>query len=201
MFELWTGEDVESQHFLSYAAKYWHLHFDMNADELQGRHESKGAPQLCSNISDSVIHFLKSSNFVTCIQVQSLNVVGHFMQSFDPVTHEVDYMKRAMPNWLIDDDLEREYMDFVREWGELLQWGLFEEFNGEIDRCFWKSLGPTHFLSKGKCRYRHFQLSSTDPSVPSENRLGQLQNISPDGKEALCTYLFYKGYVLCSRLA
>ncbi|KAL2826609.1 hypothetical protein BDW59DRAFT_160800 [Aspergillus cavernicola] len=96
---------------------------------------------------------------VGCVQVQSLLVVGHFIQSFNPITNRVDYAKRVLPDWLKDRDITDEYMDFASEWGELLHWGLFEKFNGEVDRCLWKSFGQDRFLSKGESRYRHFQVS------------------------------------------
>ncbi|KAL4786823.1 hypothetical protein BJX76DRAFT_354824 [Aspergillus varians] len=187
-FKSGTGEDMESHHFLAYAAKYWHLHFDSLSDE-----EAMQVPQSRPEISDFVINFLKSPNFVTCVQVQSLLVVGHFIQSFNPLTNRVDYAKRVFPNWLQDHDITYEYMDFASEWGELLQWGLFEKFNGEVDRCLWKSFGQDHFLYEGQSRYRHFQLSPTGPSVPSGEGVCRLQRTSFDGREALCTTLFREG--------
>ncbi|KAB8237317.1 uncharacterized protein BDW43DRAFT_307591 [Aspergillus alliaceus] len=66
---------------------------------------------------ERMIRFLKSPNILTIIQVQSLFVIGHFMQSFDPITDRSKCLRRTLPNWmkLDEPDLDRQYRIFQGE--------------------------------------------------------------------------------------
>lgn len=77
-------------------------------------------------------------------------------------------MKKILPACIKDADEETaklvpQFSHFLYEWSELLQFGLTSMLNGEIDRIFWKALGPTHFLRNGEERYNSFHFVS--PSI------------------------------------
>jgi hypothetical protein len=136
VFETHDGEILQPQKLVTYAAKYWFLHFDTQPEDGEK--------------SNEVIRFLRSPNFQTCIQIQSLFVIGHFLQSFDPTTDQGVTTRRNLPKWLIKQEaaIHRQYQDFTSEWCEVLQRGLSNSFNGEVDRCLWGALGTASFLSK-----------------------------------------------------
>ncbi|KAK6525439.1 hypothetical protein TWF694_005576 [Orbilia ellipsospora] len=156
-------DELNTNSLVFYAAKYWHLHFDTNFEmtELPGYFHPKLPAQ---EDSDIVIKFLESANFITCIQIQSIYVEGHFMQSYDSITDQATKRKQILPNWLMRfrQDLYCQFEEFISEWGELLQSGSSEYANGELDRCLWQALGDGHFFSKRSSRYNHvlFQTSS-----------------------------------------
>lgn len=152
-FTTWLGESTAKHHLLLYAAKYWYRHCD----------EKMSSPSSLNRLR----HFLLSPNFQTLIQVQSLSIIGHFMLRFDQITGQPICMKKTLPDCAgrLDSNASRiipQFNDFFYEWSELLQLGLTSEFNGEIDRCFWRALGPLHFLQNQEERYRSFHFMSSD---------------------------------------
>ena len=65
-----VGEfEISQQKLLSYAAKFWSIHFELH----------EGSEELFQRI----FQFIIAPNYVTAIQVQSLFVQGHFIQSLD----------------------------------------------------------------------------------------------------------------------
>ncbi|KAK6362889.1 hypothetical protein TWF730_000342 [Orbilia blumenaviensis] len=146
-------EHINANSLIFYAAKYWHRHFDTGivVTEQQGNLEPQMPTQEDINI---VIRFLESPNFVTCVQVQSLCVEGHFLQSYDTITDRATKRRRVLPNWFLRcrKDLYCQFEEFISEWGELLQSGSSEHANGELDRCLWQALGDGNFLSKRNSR-------------------------------------------------
>jgi hypothetical protein len=172
--KFWTynNEEVSSHQLLSYAAKYWHLHFD--------------DPSPDANDCAEVELFLRSTNFQTCIQIQSLFVIGYFLHSFDSITDAEISTRRTLPNWMRGSELSRQYLNFTSEWGELLRRGLSTEFNGEVDRCFWKALGALNFLSHNNSRYQSFNFSQS-ASLEDKGSICRVQQMSSDGKNlTLC---------------
>ncbi|KAK6502066.1 hypothetical protein TWF481_009878 [Arthrobotrys musiformis] len=158
------GEPINPNSFLFYAAKYWHEHFDTHLKRApEEGYYIPGKPAAEDVVL--VTRFLESSNFVTCIQIQSLCVEGHFLQSYNSITDLVDQAKRIIPNWLYDCSgnslgqklakIRRQFEDFVGEWGELLQAGLSEYSNKSVDRCLWKALGREIFLSQRNSHFNH----------------------------------------------
>jgi hypothetical protein len=135
-------QNIVTHRFLFYAAKYWHQHFDADPK----------AP-IRAGDQDRVRNFLILPSFATCVQVQSLFVVGHFAQRFDAITDRAESTKRVFPNWLRDDDIFCQYIEFISEWAELLQAGLASKFKGELERCMWGTLGRGNFLSRLPGRY------------------------------------------------
>lgn len=185
-----TG-NISTHYLLSYAAKYWHQHFDTaaKADSKQGA-EVGVAPD--PQVFKAVQTFLRSSNFATCIQVQSLCVLGHFMQSYDTITDRLVKTKRVLPNWLFDTDIFHQYAHFTSEWGELLNCGISRKISGEMDRCLWGSLGPGHFLSGAESRYNCFVFKAA-LECPKLARACQIQKLSPDGKRLISSSICLDG--------
>ena len=174
-FTTWFGESISTHQLLLYAAKYWYRHCDERAT----------CPESCERLRE----FLLSPNFRTLLQVQSISIIGHFLLGFDRITGNPRCMKKILPDCAKDiNDVTAQILpqfnDFLYEWSELLQLGLTSEFNGEIDRCFWNALGPTHFLHNCTERYYSFHLISQE----AEAELGEadrnfcfLHDLSPDG--------------------
>ena len=151
------GTSLKEHQFALYAAKYWYRH----CDDLLPSDETK----------DLVRRLLESENFQTCLQIQSVSIIGHFLISYHPLTGRPRSLKQNLPAWtpLIDTDTHKfheQYKDFLREWSHLLQLGLSYRFNGEVDRVFWKMLGQQSFLSNGQCRYKSFLIGDR-PGCPS----------------------------------
>ena len=180
-FATWSGESVLAHQLLLYTAKYWYRHCD------------EGAMSLAHN--ERLRQFIFSQNFYTLIQVQSLSIIGHFLLSFDRITGQPRMMKKILPACAKDvsDDTAQilpQFSDFLYEWSEFLQLGLTSEFNGEIDRCFWRALGPAHFLRLGPERYHSFHFMS--PQTTSEvsavtQNLCFFHALSPNGQDlVLC---------------
>nr|CAG8993138.1 Unknown function [Thelonectria discophora] len=88
------------------------------------------------------------------------------------------------PNFLTDADLLRQYQTFQGEWCQLLQAQPSDSFRGEVDRCFWKALGPANFLSSNESRYVAFEVGSGASSRlgPEEKGSCQFHHVSKDGR-------------------
>ncbi|KAF8522856.1 hypothetical protein JB92DRAFT_3110440 [Gautieria morchelliformis] len=155
------GENVDQQCFLFYAAKYWDKHLD---------HVPKS-----EELYRNVLSFITSSNFQTCIQVQSLWVEHKFavfgreedkqtyLLRVFPKWDNQAYLLRVFPKWFTSQTedqsipsnqgakLSKDYRRFVHDWRHLLSCE-----TGEIDRCWWTALGPPNFLSRWHGRYTSF---------------------------------------------
>jgi hypothetical protein len=153
-------ESIMEHHLLVYAAKYWDKHLDL----------VDYSPELC----DRVIRFLKSKQYFTCLQVQSLFVGGQFSFWYDADHLWLGpHIKRVFPHWLhtrCEEDLEQAYRLFVSDWGFYLdQFANVSGLNpGEIDRCFFGALGGQNFLNGGPSRFTSFSLKSGDKSAGQE---------------------------------
>lgn len=177
-------ENVHSHRFLSYAAKYWHYYFDTKGDS--GQDSDQSGKSSSDGLYARVINFMGSSNFVTCIQVQSLFIVGHFLHRFDPITDEIDTTKRVLPNWLHKEHaMFQQYMEFASEWADLLQNNLSAESSGDLKQCFWKTLGNDNFLSSNESRYKCFVLGRNE----KDSKVCRIQHISPTGTEVTSCWL------------
>ena len=178
-FTTWLDESILKHQLLLYGAKYWYRHWD----------EKMSSP----DSHERLRKFLLSSNFLTLIQVQSLSIIGHFLLSFDRITDRPRSMKKILPDCVkhISSDtvqLLPQFNDAICEWSEFLQLGLTSEFNGEIDRCFWRALGPAHFLQNGEERYRSFHFISPETlSGVAESTKGCcfFHALTPDGHELI----------------
>lgn len=176
--------NIHSQHFLSYSAKYWDKHLD----------EVHGSPALRQRTED----FLNSSNFVTTVQIQSLFVEGHFsVYTLDGCSENHKYTKRVFPKWFASHGSEgcatysKNYRSFISEWNSFLHSATCVAdhchgfgYQGEIDRCLWKALGPRNFLSRTKGRYPNFMLASED-RYKAEERNPYCEGIAVDGSEVV----------------
>ena len=180
-FTTCLGESTSEHQLLLYAAKYWYRH----CDEKTSSSESQ----------DRLRQFLLSPNFQTLIQVQSLSIIGHFLLRFDQITGQPISMKKILPDCAghLDYNTSKilpQFNDFIYEWSELLQLGLTSEFNGEIDRCFWRALGPPHFLQNKTERYHSFHFMSPDTLSETAESIKDMiyfHALSPAGNElVLC---------------
>ncbi|GFN16881.1 vegetative incompatibility protein HET-E-1 [Aspergillus tubingensis] len=153
------GEDILNHHLLSYAAKYWDKHLDGVNYSLD----------YCQKASS----FIRSPQFFTLLQVQSLFVDGQFRfwySTYRPWAGR--HIKRVFPHWLDDNCNEpfaKDYASFVGEWGPLLdrETSITGAFAGEVDRCFPGALGPNNYLHKGPSRYRSLMFTAeTEPIEP-----------------------------------
>ena len=174
-FTTWSGENVLTHQLLLYTAKYWYRHCE----------ETATSPDYHKRLRQ----FIFSRNFYTLIQVQSLSIIGHFLLSFDRITGQPTSMKKILPACakdIIDAQILPQFNDFLYEWSEFLQLGLTSEFNGEIDRCFWRALGPEHFLHLGQERYHSFHFASpqttSDASASTQN-FCFFHSLTSDGQE------------------
>lgn len=180
-FTAQSGENVMIHQLLLYTAKYWYRHCDERATS--------------SDYHERLRQLICSQNFFTLLQVQSLSIIGHFLLSFDRITGQPTSMKKILPTCVkdISDDSAQimpQFNDFLYEWSEFLQLGLTSEFNGEIDRCFWRALGPDHFLRLGQERYHSFHFASprttSDISAATKD-FCFFHSLTPDGQElVLC---------------
>ena len=163
--------DPQQHGLLLYCAKFWFRHLD----------DLKPTPELRKTLRD----FVRSPNFQTLLQVQSLFVAAQFAQFRLMSSTKVfrPMYRRVFPSWFGEDldssDPEYreecrksrlDYQHFVNEWGYLLERSSyasaeqgncpFEQFCGEVDRCLTGLLGPTHFMNHMKERYPSFMLTT-----------------------------------------
>lgn len=174
------GEDVNTHQLVLYAAKYW----DKHADNISEDDEKT-----------AVVQFLHSKNFLACIQIQSRYVIGHFVQNFDPITDQCRSTKRSLPLWMKEVPLFQQYFSFTAEWGELLQRGIYAQFQGEIDRCFWTALGEYHFLAKHQSRYKNSILGDKDNN-DCTGKVCRVQQVSEDGRSLTVCWIRTDEYAL-----
>lgn len=190
-FRTHNGHEIDNHRLLNYAAKYWYQHFDSHSLSTaifvlrRSQSELRG-PGDADKLQVSA--FLRSSNFQTCLQVQCLFVIGHFMQTFDHITDEPTAIRRTLPNWIpkLEPETHRQYVNFQSEWCHLLVPGPQSDVYGEIDRCFWTALGPSNFLSNNTGRYQNFQLPATLGKEGGEcDQTYQFIKTSSDGRAVI----------------
>jgi len=160
-----TGDPVDNQNFLVYAAKYWDKHLDdaseQHKKELLGRLET----------------FITSPNFQTCIQVQSLWVELQFCTFRTNDSDErCRFLRRVFPAWFsretdIGIKLWHDYRRFLHEWKFFLSCGNCHmadprcrvlPYLGQLDRVWFGALGPSNFLSRLGGHYRSFVFQEED---------------------------------------
>ncbi|KAF5620221.1 zinc finger protein [Fusarium sp. NRRL 52700] len=162
------GSNIDSHHLLIYSAKYWVRH----VDELQisdQAHENQ--------IYQQVDNFVKSKNFGTCLQVQSLFVQEFFTSRGD------------------GKSLEDQYQDAIIEWGYFLRSvsALHGQYPSQIDKCLWSSLGCNNFMHLIKSQLKGYALEDSD--YRQRNSLAHLDNLpsfikcGPCGCEISVVYL------------
>ncbi|EKM58423.1 uncharacterized protein PHACADRAFT_207247 [Phanerochaete carnosa HHB-10118-sp] len=171
------GYPVSEQHFLTYSAKNWDKHLDLVRPDgedfvFPSFVAFAGAlAKIAIQYQGRVQEFLSSSNFQTCIQVQSLWIAG----SFSPYRVRGDYapgrvwVQRSLPRWLGMSKYGRDYHRFWWDWHLFLSCVNcddlacpFRACMGEVDRCWWGSMGSSNFLSRSQSRYHSFRFSLAD---------------------------------------
>ncbi|KAJ4371362.1 hypothetical protein N0V83_004579 [Neocucurbitaria cava] len=152
-------EDINNHHLLPYAAKYWDKHLDVASQWKD----------FCEPVKD----FIRSAQFFTCLQVQSLLVGGQFQFWWNAKDIQAGpHIKRVFPAWLgaqCDHTLENDYRLFVSDWGYLLNEmiNLNAAHAGELDRCFFGSLGSDNFMHVGPSRYASWQVRDDEAATNS----------------------------------
>ena len=173
--ELWitaSKEGIKDHHLLTYSAKYWDKHFDRVEE----------TPELRQEIET----FLKSSNFPTTMQLQSLFVQGHFdVYKTIGCSPYHKFTKRVFPHWFSSRSVagcsqySRNYRSYTWEWSNILSCVYCDEphcishstlkhLQGELDRCLWGALGPGNFLSSNRGRYTSFMMCGEDIVSPEK---------------------------------
>ncbi|EFQ26905.1 hypothetical protein CGRA01v4_07896 [Colletotrichum graminicola] len=175
-FETSCGSDIKEHALLNYAAKYWHRHLD-------------DVPYT-SDLCDTVAQFVQSSNFMTCLQVQSLFVGGHF--NFWYYSNDVLQRRslvRAFPKWFVKKHhcgarLQKEYHQAIGEWNHFLatQSTYAGKLRGEIKRCLWGCLGQSNFLHKVPSTTKSFILEDVGVEPPARTVMFY-DRVSPGGSE------------------
>lgn len=186
-----SGESVKDHHLLTYSAKYWDRHLD-DVEESPGvRQEAKD--------------FIYSTNLVTTLQVQSLFVEGRFqIYVLHGCSTRHKYTKRVFPKWIASSTfndrttIAQDYRTFISDWQTLLhcptcanQQCCSAGFSGELDRCLWKALGPTNFLSRNQGRYNDFMLAISDRQRDGK-KAPYYEGIAMDGSEMVVLHLSSK---------
>lgn len=178
-----SGEDLSDHHLLTYSAKYWDKHLD----------DVQETPKLLCRVEK----FLSSSNFQTTLQIQSLCIEGHFgLYTVQGHVRSHKYTKRVFPRWFSENksggitDFLGNYRSFISEWQSFLDcatcsddccdYAHYARYVGELDRCLWKALGPSNFLSSNRGRYCSFMLTSEQNPLERQTKLYQ-DYITEDG--------------------
>ncbi|KAK2029177.1 hypothetical protein LX32DRAFT_589059 [Colletotrichum zoysiae] len=175
-FKTSCGSDIKEHALLNYAAKYWHRHLD-------------DVPYT-SDMCDTVAQFVQSSNFMTCLQVQSLFVGGHFYFWYNlGDVLQPKSLVRAFPKWFVKHHhsgarLQKEYHHAIGEWNFFLstQSTYSGKFRGEIQRCLWGCLGESNFLHKIPSTIKNFILEDAGVEPPAKTVVFY-DRVSPGGTE------------------
>jgi hypothetical protein len=173
------GHPVERDHFLLYAARYGDRHFN-----------SVDKSKLARNYK-RILAFLKSPNFITCIQVQSLWIeykFHTFTQSSKKGGNTVG-LQRIFPRWFPTYSSEaaciwQDYRQLVHEWRQFLgcrEGCGFGNYLGQVDRCWWNSLTANSFLAHSTSRYDTYRVES----LKSNPRVECFEAVTADGSMKL----------------
>ena len=182
-----NGQSVSEHLFLTYSAKNWDKHLDLVAPN--GIEVSFSSLKIATGafiavavrFNERVQAFLASPNFQTCIQIQSLWIIG----AFSPYTwrNSTDgrvWVRRTLPRWIVEDKYCRDYHRFWWDWQLFLSCAgcddplcAFRQYIGEVDRCWWGALGSDNFLSKMESRYRSFRFEAPQDDSAEAGANGQ----------------------------
>ncbi|KAJ7762397.1 hypothetical protein DFH07DRAFT_814247 [Mycena maculata] len=180
-----SGDSVDRHQFLLYAAKYW----DKSMDSMIPTED----------LNNRVGSFITSTNFQTCVQVQSLWVDSQFGVFCYPAQKDDRiYLRRMFPAWFVSTPaglkLWRDFREFVHEWKWFLHCPRFSNpnseslpYTGELDRCWWPSLGSHNFLSKLKCKYPTFRFQNESQNINGGPQC--FEGVGTDGKELVTLIL------------
>ncbi|KAJ7701358.1 hypothetical protein B0H14DRAFT_2648414 [Mycena olivaceomarginata] len=149
------GESIDRHHFLLYSAKYWDKGLDL-------------ITHFSMPLDTRVTSFIKSSNFETLVQVQSLWAYAQFEVFRIIGDDKRTFLRRMFPLWFTvqcvtgSDGMRlwRDFRGFQHEWKYLLACHRCQDpdcitspYPGELDRCWWPALGPQNFLSQPRKAY------------------------------------------------
>ncbi|KAK1985741.1 hypothetical protein LZ30DRAFT_808272 [Colletotrichum cereale] len=143
---------------------------------------------------------IKSSNFMTCLQVQYLFVGGYFnlwYNSRDKL--QLNSLVRAFPRWFVKKHhcgarIQKEYHAAIGEWSPYLstQSTYAGKFRGQIERCLWGCSGESNFLHKVPSTIKSFILENVGVEAPART-VKFYDRVSPDGSEIDFFKLTVKG--------
>ena len=146
-----SGTPVMEGRFLIYASKYWDKHLDSIAD---GKRQNALLPQ--------VLTFVKSPNFWTVVQVQSIWVQFQFSKMSVIAGGEVlpTHVRRVFPMWFMHSDdgfkLWIQYRSFLRQWRYFLCLGERDDDPSEDQRARTSHVGELHHIWTGALGHNHF---------------------------------------------
>ncbi|KAJ7508570.1 hypothetical protein B0H11DRAFT_1965696 [Mycena galericulata] len=163
-----SGESIDRHQFLVYAAKYW----DKGMDSMTPSED----------LNNRVGSFITSTNFQTCVQVQSLwvdsqfGVFHYYGQKDDRV-----YLRRMFPAWFVAGTpaglkLWRDFREFVHEWKYFLHCPRFDNPTSET-----LPYTGENFLAKFKCKFTTFRFESENNVVSGGSQ--SFEGVGADGKE------------------
>ncbi|KAF7302531.1 hypothetical protein HMN09_00887500 [Mycena chlorophos] len=177
-----SGGFVDQHRFHLYSAKYWDKHLD----------DAEPSEELYERVSS----FILSPNFQTCVQTQSLWVDSQFGVFCYPSRDDGRvYLRRMFPAWFVVSGsaglrLWSDFRAFIHEWKYFLHsptactsTSAILPYVGELDRCWWPTLGPRNFLSRFKCKYTTFAF--LQDGLPTNGGWHYREGVSEDGRELI----------------
>ncbi|RSL50000.1 hypothetical protein CEP54_012155 [Fusarium duplospermum] len=142
--------------------------------------EKEVSPQSMNILWERVDQFVRSKNFGTCLQVQSLFVQDrfpdwywhedgeHYCPNKAEDRNKRPYFIKSLPECYTmcgdGETLYKQYQEAMMEWAYFLrsESTLHGNSPGEISRCQWPSLGKSNFLHQIKSRLRSYCLQNDD---------------------------------------
>lgn len=161
------------QGFLTYAAKYWHIHVD-EADPT-------------SSVLQQTSLLLRSPQFLTLCRLQSLSLPQHFSRGHSSAQLKIP---QTLGKSIECKSLFGDYTHFIDEWCDVLQLGATNHKQpGSVERIFWGALGAKSFLQKhGSAIEKNSSyllesktIDGLDEHYESRSRYRFLESISDDG--------------------
>lgn len=196
-----TGSSVATLRFLTYSAKYWNKHLDFSRIQPKTRNQPNSPvqpnPATIGYFFGRVSRFLRSTNFQTCLQVQSLFLESQFETFSTRDRGPLVFLRRIFPDWFnggeLQTDFRQDYSSFWNEWEHLLNCGSSDSvydpvvlpYHGELDRCWWGALGPSNFLSQMTSRYFTYSYQSDTSSSLDTDATFQAVGVCRSGVRVL----------------
>lgn len=169
-----TGIPVLDSRFLIYAAKYWDKHLDGVED-----------PARQDELVTAVAAFVKSTNFWTVMQVQTVWVQAQFSKFYTNGGGEHDgeelsptYLRRMFPSWFMASEegfkIWIQYRSFLRQWRYFLCCGrcsgvsdtTVSPYTGELHHIWTGALGLQHFLRERESSVTCFPIADQGGEHP-----------------------------------
>lgn len=152
--------------FLIYSAKYWDRHLD-----------DVGSPERQAALLPSVLSLIRSTNFWTLVQVQTIWVQAYYSKLLNAVYiddngdedgQRATHIRKIFPWWFprTEEGFEiwKQYRVFLRHWRYFLCGGMSDDgvvhYTGQLHHIWTGSLGVGHVLQGGESSVRSFALAA-----------------------------------------